>query len=262
MATKAAAAADSKATKMQSDANTGYSCLLAGATGLVGAALLKQLIQDASVRQITMLARRIPDLSALKQEHDLSKLRIIVGSFDDLETALEGVEADAVFCTLGTTIKIAKTREAFRKVDYDYPLALAKWAKRRGANQYAVVTAMGASSSSMFFYNRVKGELEEQLAKLKLPIVHVLQPSLLLGERPAVRTGESVGAWMSKGLPFMMVGPLRKYRPIQGEAVACAMKRVVGQAAAGNRGQAAKQTTTIQYYSSDKIAELAVHTTG
>lgn len=238
-----------------------YSCLLAGATGLVGSALLQQLVRDPLVREVTVLSRRAIDVTGLGQKSELSKLRIIVASLDDLESSLENVSADVVFCTLGTTIKVAKTREAFRKVDYEYPLALARFAKRKGSSQYAVVTAMGSSTKSKFFYNRVKGELEEELMKLELPVLHIFRPSLLLGERSTVRIGETIGAWLSKGLQFIMVGPLRRYRPIKGEDVAMAMKRAASQAAANRNIQAEKQSAVIQFYSSDEIADLAVHTT-
>lgn len=172
------------------------------------------------------------------------------------------MNVDVVFCTLGTTMKAAKTQEAFRKVDYEYPLALAEWAKSKGVAHYLVVTALGASSSSMFFYSRVKGELQEKLAKLEQLIVHVFQPSLLLGERKTARRGESIGAWFSKSLQFMMVGPLRKYRAIKGEDVARAMKRAAGEAMLISSKHVTITETAIQYYTSEKIAKLALHTTG
>lgn len=239
-----------------------FTCLLVGASGLVGSALLKQLVHDPLVHKITVLSRRPLDVHGLGNSMTLSKLHIIEAPFNDFDAALKDVDADVVFCTLGTTMKMAKTKEAFRKVDYEYPLALAKWAEKNGSYHFLVVTAMGASTSSMFFYSRVKGELQEQLAKLVKPVVHVFQPSLLLGDRPSARLGESIGAWLSKTLQFTMVGSLRKYRAIKGEDVAQAMKRVAGQAILKSSKHITAPATGIQYYTSEKIAELALHTTG
>lgn len=238
---------------------SGYSALLVGATGLIGAALLRQLLRDSLVTMVTVIVRRPLETKTLGSANELSKLNMIVTAFDDLDKTLEQVHADVIFCTLGTTIKVAKTQEAFRKVDYEYPLTLARFAERTNASLFSIVTAMGASSSSKIFYSRVKGELQDAIAKLSIPLVQVFQPSLLLGERPQARPGEAFGAVVSKGLQFAMVGPLRKYRPIKGEDVALAMRRAAGQA---GQMKAASKSSMIQYYSSDKIADLALHTTG
>ncbi|WP_127534280.1 Rossmann-fold NAD(P)-binding domain-containing protein, partial [Paenibacillus kobensis] len=151
------------------------------------------------------------------------KLRVIVADFDRMTEALSDVEADVVYCALGTTIRKAKTKEAFRKVDFDYPLMLGEWAKNRGSRKVVAVTAMGASTSSPFFYSRVKGELEEELAELKLPELHLFRPSLLLGKRQELRIGELFGSWAAVAIRPFMMGGLRRYRPIGGDTVAAAM---------------------------------------
>lgn len=244
----------------------GYACVLAGATGLVGSALLRLLIDDPAAGEITVLARRPLDAAVTEgiARDKLARLRVIVASLDDMDEVLHDTEADIVFCTLGTTIKAAKTREAFRKVDFDYPLALAKYAQRVGASVYAIVTAMGASTESAFFYSRVKGELEGELAKLKLPLVQLFRPSLLLGQRKEKRPGETVGAWLATALGFTMVGPLRKYRAIRGDRVAAAMHRAASAAIGGGVGVPARQDPAVQAYESDEIAKLGayVHTGG
>ncbi|WP_171056486.1 NAD(P)H-binding protein [Paenibacillus sinopodophylli] len=242
----------------------GYHVLLVGATGLIGVALLEQLLRNHHVTKVTVLSRRaikVDELDALSDQK--AKLRLIVADFDHMEEALMQLEADVVYCALGTTIKIAKTQEAFRRVDYEYPLRLAKFAERAGTKVYSVVTAMGADSSSRIFYSRVKGELQDAIAKLSIPNIHVFQPSLLLGERDDVRPGERFGAIASRGLKFVMVGPLRKYRPIKGEDVARAMGRSAEMALAiGAAASADTEHSAIRYYPSDQIADLAVHTTG
>ncbi|WP_419876019.1 NAD(P)H-binding protein [Candidatus Pristimantibacillus sp. PTI5] len=240
----------------------GYSALLVGATGLIGKALLGQLLRDPLAREVTVLSRRPIEAKGLGTAGELAKLKVIVADLDGMDQALGQVTADAVFCTLGTTIKIAKTREAFRKVDYEYPLMLARFAERTGASLFSVVTAMGAASNSSVFYSRVKGELQEALTLLRIPVIQVFQPSLLIGERAAARPGEVFGAIVSKGLQFAMIGPLRKYRPIKGADVAIAMIRAAGNALTGDAAAAVSKTPAMHYYPSDKIADLAVHTTG
>jgi uncharacterized protein YbjT (DUF2867 family) len=239
-----------------------YSGLIAGATGLVGSALLVQLLNDPACRSITVLARRPLGQTQMKPAFR-AKLRVIIADFDRMWEALDDVSVDVVFCTLGTTIRTAGSQEAFRKVDYDYPLALAEWAKHTGAKHYLVITSMGASSSSSFFYNRVKGELEEQLVQIQLDSVRIFRPSLLLGSRPSFRLGERIGAAVSKAVQWGMIGSLRQYRPIAGEHVAKAMRTAAKQAMIE---QAKEQNTegqpAVYTYSSNRIAEMAAQTTG
>ncbi|MUT67921.1 NAD(P)H-binding protein [Paenibacillus sp. NEAU-GSW1] len=240
-----------------------YRCLLAGATGMVGGALLRQLLADPACSAVTVLARRPLELKDASL--DRSKLRVIIADFDCLGDALDDVAVDVVFCALGTTIKTAGSQEAFRKVDYQYPLELARWAELSGAKHYMVITAMGASTSSAFFYSRVKGELQERLAELPLESIHFFQPSLLHGERQTFRLVESIGAVLSKGISWLLVGPLRPYRPIAGEAVASAMRAAARQAASGKPAHQAhgeNKRPTVYTYPSDMIAAMAVHTDG
>lgn len=239
-----------------------YSCLLVGATGLVGLALLRQLLADPACYKITVLARR-PFDRPVADSNNRSKLHVIVADFDRLQEALDDVQADVVFCALGTTIKAAGSQEAFRQVDYEYPLSLAKWAEHTGVRHYMVITAMGASVSSPFFYSRVKGELEEQLSLIQIESITFFRPSLLLGYRSSKRFAETVGAMFSKAVQWIMIGPLRQYRPIAGEDVARAMRTAAKQAIAEpakyrNDGR----QPTVHAYSSDSIAALAAHTTG
>ncbi len=214
-----------------------YSALVAGATGLVGSALVEQLLADMACTSVTVIARsEAPE--ALLRSAGGHKLRWIGEGLDRLEESLRGVRAERVFCALGTTMKQAKTREAFRRVDLTYPLAIGQWAERNGAQALAVVTAMGASERSSFFYNRVKGEAERELASLSVPHVIFLRPSLLLGTRAEYRRGEQWGAKISARSGFLFAGPLRRYRPIAGEAVAAAMRYAAAEAAAGRLANA------------------------
>lgn len=190
--------------------------LIAGATGLVGSHLLQRLLADARYGRVIAVGRKPLDVSHVK----LETLQI---DFDRLESELRGIAAEEWFCTLGTTIKQAGSQEAFRLVDYEYPLALARFAASSGAEQMLAVTAMGASANSRIFYSRVKGELERDMAALKLPKLHLFRPSLLLGKRRDFRLGERIGAVVMTGIGPLMARPLHKYRGIQADTVAQGM---------------------------------------
>ncbi|MCQ6561692.1 NAD(P)H-binding protein [Paenibacillus mendelii] len=233
----------------RNDRSNGYRALLVGATGLVGSALLRQLLADKQCTQVTVLARR-PLADAVSAELQ-GKLQVIIADFEQMEEALAGVEAEVVFCALGTTIKKARTQEAFRRVDYDYPVALGEWSVQQGIQKMIVVSAMGANASSRIFYSRVKGEMEHQLSAFGLPELHVLRPSLLLGNRAELRVGEKVATLLSPLLRVLTVGPFRRYRPIYDGQVAAAMR-----AAAVDDGLLSKQGK-VRMYESDEIAAAA-----
>jgi uncharacterized protein YbjT (DUF2867 family) len=198
--------------------------LVAGASGLVGGELLKVLLAAPEYGQVIALVRRPLALQHLKLEQ-------AAVNFAALDAHPELFRVDEVFCALGTTIKQAGSQAAFRQVDLEYPAAMARLAREGGARQFLLVTAMGADPGSRIFYNRVKGEAEEAVRGAGLPAVHIFRPSLLLGERRERRPGELAAAALCRVVPF--VGPLRKYRPIQGRTVAEAMHRVAAQGAAG-----------------------------
>lgn len=192
----------------------GKIALVVGGSGLIGKQVVELLLANHVYSEIIVLVRK-SFLSANK------KLTEIVFDFDRPDPTV--IRADDVFCCLGTTIKKAGSKEAFRKVDYTYPLTLADLALKNGAQQFLIVTALGADSGSMFFYNRVKGEVEEQLTKLNYPSLKIFQPSLLLGERNEHRAGEKLGEVLFGVVGFLMVGPLKKYRAIDSGKVARAM---------------------------------------
>jgi uncharacterized protein YbjT (DUF2867 family) len=126
---------------------------------------------------------------------------------------------------LGTTIKNAGTQDAFRKVDFDYPIKIAALTQHCGAAQFLLVSSLGADPHSRVFYNRVKGEVEESVQKISFVTINIFRPSLLLGKRTEYRTGEKAGAFIMSGLKFALAGPLKKYRAIQARDVAKAMVR-------------------------------------
>lgn len=190
--------------------------LIAGATGLIGSYLLPQLLKDSRYDKVIALTRKPLPIS-----HPKLDVRIV--TLDTLAEAASTLTADDWFCTLGTTIKQAGSQEAFRRVDYEYPMVLGQQAAASGGQQFLIVTAIGSSAASSIFYSRVKGEVERDLSKLSIPSLHLFRPSLLLGKREEYRRGDRWAGLLMKGINPLLRGSLRKYRAIQGEVVASAM---------------------------------------
>jgi uncharacterized protein YbjT (DUF2867 family) len=162
--------------------------LLVGATGLVGSHVLEQALKDIRINKVVMLTR-----SAITLEPNTNpKLEIIQTDFDDLPKSANWWQVDSVICTLGTTMAKAKTKEQFRRVDYDYPLAVAIIARQHNASSFVLNSSMGANVSSRFFYNQVKGEIEAEIAKLDFPSLTILRPGLIEGDRKEKRFGEQI----------------------------------------------------------------------
>ncbi|AKT38125.1 oxidoreductase [Chondromyces crocatus] len=189
--------------------------LLAGATGLIGGHLLRQLLDGGGYDRVISLGRR-----TLPDTHPRLEQRVV--DFGALSAeAFEGVTD--VFCALGTTMKQAGSEAAFRKVDHDAPLALAELSSKAGAQQFLLVSSVGADAGSVTFYLRVKGEVERDVAAVPFASVHIFQPSMLLGERGTHRPAEAIGGAVMRGVQGIMLGPLKRYRPIEASSVAAAM---------------------------------------
>lgn len=157
--------------------------VLVGATGLVGQQFLNLALDDSRIETLVTPTRR-----PLTTTHP--KLVAPVVRFDDLPADADWWQADAVICTLGTTIKKAGSQAKFREVDHDYPLAVARLARKHGIPTFVIVSAMGADRNARFFYSRVKGELETDLAALNFPSLTLVRPALIGGERSEQRLGE------------------------------------------------------------------------
>jgi uncharacterized protein YbjT (DUF2867 family) len=171
--------------------------LLAGATGLTGRELLALALGDAGVAHVLAPTRR-----ALPKH---PKLENPVGVVSHLAAQLHG-PVDTVLCCLGTTIRQAGSREAFRMIDYDLPLSLGRHALALGAQHYVAISALGADASSRVFYNRTKGELEVALQKQNWARLTIVRPSLLLGARREFRMAEVLAAPFSRFLPGRLQG--------------------------------------------------------
>lgn len=202
----------------------GARVLLAGATGLIGRELLALLLADPAVAQVHTVGRRAPAQADAKLTHHPSDLRT-VPALPPLDTA---------FIALGTTIKVAGSQEAFRAVDHDAVLAVARAAQAAGARRLGMVSAMGADARSSIFYNRVKGETEDALSALGFERLVIARPSLLIGDRASlnqpVRKGEGVGAVLSAWLRPLIPAD---YRAIRAEHVARALVEGVRSAPPG-----------------------------
>lgn len=200
--------------------------LIVGATGLVGGHALDLLLARSEYEKVVVWVRR-----PLDRKDD--KLDVRVVDFDKLEG--EELRADDVYVCLGTTIKVAGSKEKFRRVDHDYPVAVAEVAKKRGATRLALVSSVGASASASSFYLRVKGETEKDLGALGYETFTIARPSFLLGDRKEHRPGEAAGIAVARALSFTLVGGLRTYKPIEARAVAAALVRATLDGAAGTR---------------------------
>lgn len=186
--------------------------IVAGATGLVGRRVVQALADDARVGEVRALVRAgRPTMGA--DPAWPPGVRPCPVDWMQLDAAGDVLAADAVVCALGTTIRDAGSRAAFRRVDHDHVLALARLARGRGARAFGVVSAIGADAGSRFFYNRVKGEMEAGLRAMDWPHLVIARPSLLLGQRRQFRLGEE----LAKRLGWLMPP---SSRPVQAADVA------------------------------------------
>lgn len=215
--------------------------IVAGATGLVGTRLVKELLLQESYEEIHLLTRR---RTIFHKENNVIEHLV---SFDNLAEAESIFQpGDDVFVTLGTTMKQAGSQEKFIDVDYHYPRKIAEMAAAHEAASFLIVTAMGADRGSRFFYNIVKGSLEDTLMQTGLNALHIFRPSLLVGVRHDTRPGEKAAEWIGRPLAPLLRGQWEKYKPVHAKDVALAM-----QVAAG------VDSTGVHIYESDDIARIA-----
>lgn len=178
--------------------------------------LLERLLADARYGHVKVLTRR-----PLTQSHP--KLEALL--LDDTGPALLGAKlaADDVFCCLGTTLKKAGSKPAFERVDYHLVLELARAARAQGAEQFLVVSSVGASLKAGSFYLRVKARMEQAVHELGYVSTHVLRPSLLIAKRQESRPGERIAQKLAPLLNPLMAGKLAIYRAVPAADVAAAM---------------------------------------
>lgn len=191
--------------------------LLLGATGLIGSHLLKQLLEHDIYDSVRLVGRRHPGI-------DDPRIESLTCDLDALPNCAPGTfRVDVVFCCLGTTLRKAGSREAFRKVDHDYCVAAATLAQAAGVRHFVMVSAVNANANGVSYYARVKGETERDVMALGLPRVTFMQPSLLEGERDEMRFAEEMGI-KAMGLVKPLLGWTRAdWLPVPAAHVATAM---------------------------------------
>jgi len=207
--------------------------LLLGASGLTGGYCLQELLENSAFEKV---------IAPLRKEMAFShpKLEQVIIDFDKIADSKDKFKVDVVFCCLGTTIKKAGSEAAFKKIDYEYPLHFAQISLQQGASTFALVSAMGATAKSLFFYSRVKGELENELKKLGYQTLIILQPSLLLGDRKEQRLGEDIAKIFT---PIFNFFAPKKYQAIHAQQVAEAMVKLSTQ---GLKGVIVKESDKIK----------------
>jgi len=184
--------------------------LIFGATGAVGRELLRICLEGDRYSRVAVIARRASSL-----EH--AKLEWIEAEYDALDShePVSGMADGDAYCCLGTTIKAAGSEAAFRRVDFDFVLNSARFAKRCGVRQFSMVSAIGANPESRSLYNRTKGEVETAVIAERFPSLLIFRPSLLKGKRDEFRLMEEIGNWVSLLItPLFHLG-LRKYQPVE-----------------------------------------------
>jgi len=185
--------------------------LIAGASGLVGGECLQLLLASDRYARVRILTRR--DLGAVARH---PRAQQVVADFASLAGIADELAADHVYCALGTTIRKAGSQQRFREVDGEYPRRLAELTLARGARHFSLVSALGASRNSPFFYSRVKGELEEALRAMHWPGLCLVRPSIIAGARAESRPFERLAGYALQCAP-------RTWRPVQARDIAAAM---------------------------------------
>jgi uncharacterized protein YbjT (DUF2867 family) len=158
--------------------------VIVGSTGLVGSALVQKLLGEKAIKQVLSVSRKSLNI------HNPRLTEILISDLSELASKQESLRGDLYFCTLGTTIKSAGSKDNFRKVDYEAIVEFARIAKHNDSRAFVLVSSMGADPSSPFFYNQVKGETEQAVKSLQLVSVSLFRPGLLVGERKESRPAE------------------------------------------------------------------------
>ena len=211
--------------------------LLFGSSGLVGGHLLNELIQNDNYNKIKLFVRSVPEISN-------PKIEIIKTDFNNLKNHKEDIKGDDCFFCIGTTKQNSPNKNEYRRVELEVPKQVAQIAKSNSVNSFFFVSSGYADSKSSGDYLKFKGEVEEELKRLDFSKLGIMRPSFILGDRKEKRVGEKIGILIFKLLSPLLLGPLKKMRPIHSETVAKAMIR------------AANEELEKNIFESDEIDEL------
>ena len=193
-----------------------------GSSGLVGGHLLNQLINDNKYSKIKLFIRTDPEISDPKVE-------VIKTNFNNLQNHKEDIKGDDCFFCIGTTKQNSPDKDDYRKVELEVPKEIAQIAKSNLVNSFIFVSALYANPKSSGNYVRFKGLVEEELKSLNFTKLGIMRPSFLMGDRKEKRVGEKIGIFVFKLLSPLLLGPLKKMRPINAETVAKAMIRAANE---------------------------------
>lgn len=185
--------------------------VIIGSTGAVGKEVLKEVLNQDYYNKVYILGRK-----SIERFPDNDKLEKIVIDFENLDFDEKILNGSDVFAALGTTIKIAKTKENQKKIDLDYTVNFAKLCEGK-VKSFNVVSALGATSKSKNFYTSIKGKLEDELSKLDLGILRIYRPSLLIAKRDDKRLAEELFMKVAPIFKKILVGKFEKYKPIEVE---------------------------------------------
>ncbi len=192
--------------------------LIAGGSGLVGNHILQKLLADESVSEVHVIGRRPISVTNEKIQMHVEDVRFIVSA----------PTVDEVYLALGTTLRAAGSKEAFREIDYQANLAIARAASAAGARRFGLVSSIGANARSSAFYARTKGELEDAVTQLRAEGIVIARPSLLLGDRKSLgqpnRVAEHLAAFILKAMHPLIP---KEYRPVAAAKVARALLQCV-----------------------------------
>jgi uncharacterized protein YbjT (DUF2867 family) len=202
--------------------------IILGATGLTGGILLQLLLADDRYNSVTVFTRNPLGLTHPK----LSEIQCDLLKLEEQQAAFT---ADEVFCCIGTTKAKTPNKELYKSIDFGIPVSAAQLCKKNNITTFLVISAMGADPNSSVFYNKVKGEMETAVLDLGLPKTHILQPSLIGGDRNESRPAEYFGKQLMKILSIFLMGSLRKYRTIAPESIAQTMVWLANNPYAENR---------------------------
>ena len=194
--------------------------LVFGSSGLIGGHLLNQLIKDNNYSKIKLFVRSVPEISDPKVE-------IIKTDFSNLQNHKEDIKGDDCFVCIGTTKKNSPDKDEYKRVELDIPKEVAKIAKSNLVNSFIFVSALYANPKSSGDYVRFKGLVEEELKELNFPKLGIMRPSFLIGNRKEKRASETIGIFVFRLLSPLLLGPLKKMKPIHSEIVARAMIAVI-----------------------------------
>jgi uncharacterized protein YbjT (DUF2867 family) len=220
--------------------------IVIGATGLTGRALLSQLSASANYVKAVAIVRKATEFSLPNVQSLVCDFESWANSPEVLAKLVrESIDVRGTihaFCCLGTTIKVAGSQDAFRRVDFDYVVTFAKAMKSLGVAHIGTISALGANMKSSVFYSRTKGEMEAAVAATGIESTHFVRPSFLAGNRRESRPGEKIGIVATKLLTPVLLGPLKRYRVVSVERVAA---KLIAVAAGSSSGVQISESETI-----------------